>query len=118
VPADPKTFLPLRPAELVLLLVLVDGEQHGYALAREIAERTDDTVRLEPGNLYRVVKRLVDDGLVAPSKHRPASDADDERRRYYRITPLGTRVAAAETRRLHALLASEPARTLAGLEPA
>jgi DNA-binding PadR family transcriptional regulator len=111
-PPDPRTFLPLRPAELVLLLVLMDGEQHGYALARAIETRSDGTIVLKPGNLYRVIQRLVDDGLVAESEHRPAPDADDERRRYYRITPLGGRVATAEVRRLHALLATDPVRAL------
>src|SRR4051794_25933441 len=102
--SDPRSFLPLRPAELVLLLVLIDGEQHGYALAREIDARTDGVIQLKPGNLYRVIQRLVDDGLAAPSHHRPAADADDERRRYYRITPLGARVVTAEAQRLHTLL--------------
>src|SRR5688500_16851465 len=110
--SDPRAFLPLRPVEFVLLLALVEEELHGYALARAIADGTDGTARLEPGNLYRVIKRLVDDGLVAPSMRRPAADSEDERRRYYRITPLGQRVAAAEVRRLRALLAAPPARAL------
>ena len=107
-PRDPGSFLPLRPAELVLLLVLLDEEQHGYALAREIAARSDGVIDLKPGNLYRVIQRLVDDGLVAAAPERAAPDANDERRRYYRITALGERVAAAEARRLHALLATVP----------
>jgi DNA-binding PadR family transcriptional regulator len=117
--ADSRRFLPLKPVDFILLLALVDGEQHGYALAREIAERTDGLVHLEPGNLYRVIKRLVDDGLVIASSRRPAPELDDERRRYYRITPLGARVAALEAGRLRSLLATKPVRALLPLlEPA
>jgi DNA-binding PadR family transcriptional regulator len=108
--SDARRFLPLKPVEFVLLLVLVEGEQHGYALAGEIAARTEDLVRLAPGNLYRVIRRLEDDGLIAESGRRPAPELDDERRRYYRITPLGADVAAAEARRLRALLATPAVR--------
>jgi DNA-binding PadR family transcriptional regulator len=109
--SDPRRFLPLKPVDLVLLLALLDEERHGYALAREIESRTDGLVRLEPGNLYRVIRRLEDDGLIAESGRRPAADRDDERRRYYRITPLGAEVAAHEARRLRALLATPAVRT-------
>ncbi|MDB4909046.1 MAG: hypothetical protein JWO05_3830 [Gemmatimonadetes bacterium] len=110
---DARSLLPLKPVEYLVLLALVEGEQHGYALAKEIDERTEGVVRLEPGNLYRVIRRLVDDGLVAPAARRAAPDADDERRRYYAITARGQRVAALEGERLRALLASRPARILA-----
>jgi DNA-binding PadR family transcriptional regulator len=109
---DPRAHLPLRPVDFVLLLALVENEHHGYGLAREIAQRTDGVVDLGAGNLYRVIKRLVDDGLVAVSGRRRSADEDDERRVYYRITPLGSQVAALETRRLRDLLASQPARAL------
>ena len=112
-PLDPRSFLPLRPVDFLLLLALVDDEQHGYSLARELAQRTDDVVRLEPSNLYRVVKRLVDDGLVAVSARRPAPELDDERRTYYRLTPFGAQVAALEARRLRSLLGTKQARSLA-----
>lgn len=103
----------MRPIDLSLLLALADGERHGYALAQEIAARTDGLVALEPGNLYRVLRRLMSDGLVDESGKRPAPDLDDERRRYYRITSLGARVAAAELERLRALVTSPVARALA-----
>jgi DNA-binding PadR family transcriptional regulator len=103
---DPTRFLPLKPVDFLLLLALVEGEQHGYALAHEIEARTAGVVRLAPGNLYRVIRRLEDGGLIAESGRRPAPELDDERRRYYRITPLGSQVAAAEARRLRALLAT------------
>src|SRR4051812_2431474 len=107
-PSDPRSLLPLRPVDFLLLLALVEEEQHGYALAQRIDESTDGLVRLEPGNLYRVIKRLVDDGLIAPSNRRPAADRDDERRRYYKITAAGARVTAMEAQRLRTILASAP----------
>src|SRR3954451_16927834 len=91
VPTDPTQLLPLKAVEFLLLLALVEDEQHGYALVREIAERTDGAIRLEPGNLYRVLKRLVNDGLIEHSGRRPVAELDDERRRYYKLTPLGAR---------------------------
>jgi DNA-binding PadR family transcriptional regulator len=109
---DPRSFLPLRPPDLVLLLALVDGERHGYALAQELSDRTGGVVALEPGNLYRVIRRLMADGLVDESGRRPAPDLDDERRRYYRLTPFGARVAAAELERLRAVVSSPVARAL------
>lgn len=111
-PADLQTLLPLKPVELELLLALADEERHGYGLVQEIAKRTNGLVRLEPGNLYRVIKRLLADGLVEEASRRPAPDLAAERRRYYRLTPLGGRVAAAELHRMRALLASAPARAL------
>lgn len=111
-PTDPHTLLPLKPVDLLLLLALVEGEQHGYALARDVTERTDGVVQLEPGNLYRVIRRLADDGLVVASQRRPVAELDDERRRYYRITPLGAQVAALEVQRLRALVSSRAARAL------
>ena len=110
--SDPQSHLPLKPVELHLLLALADGELHGYGLVQAIAERTDDLIRLEPGNLYRVIRRLLKAGLVAESRRRAAPDLDDERRRYYRVTGLGERVTAAELRRLRALVGSPTARAL------
>lgn len=114
--ADPRRLLPLKPADLVLLLALSEEERHGYALAREIAERSEGLVTLEPGNLYRVIRRLEDDGLVSAATRR-ATDEDDERRRYYRITALGTQVAALEVQRLRALISSRAARALPAVGP-
>jgi DNA-binding PadR family transcriptional regulator len=90
----------------MILLALREGERHGYALMRDAAERSEGTVRLQAGALYRTLKRLVDDGLVAESGARPAPESDDERRRYYRLTPLGARVLAAELDRLARLVAA------------
>jgi DNA-binding PadR family transcriptional regulator len=109
---DPLAFLPLKPVELHVLLALVDGERHGYAIVREIEHQSAGVIDLEPGNLYRVLKRLLAGGLVEQSGQRPAPDLDDERRRYYRLSALGAKVAAAELRRLEDVVASGAARTL------
>ena len=110
---DPRSFLPLKPVDLQLLLALAGQELHGYGLVQAIAESTDGLVQLDPGNLYRVIKRLLADGLVAESSRRAAPDLGEERRRYYRLTALGQRVLAAEVRRLQALVSSPAVRALA-----
>lgn len=109
---SPRSFLPLKPVDLQLLLSLAESESHGYGLVQAIADRTDGLVSLEPGNLYRVIKRLLADGLVAETERRAVPELDDERRRYYRITPLGGRVLAAEIARLHSLVTSPSVRAL------
>jgi DNA-binding PadR family transcriptional regulator len=109
----PRDFLPLKPLDLQLLLSLAEQERHGYGLVQAIAERSDGLVALEPGNLYRVIKRLLADGLVAETDRRTVPGLDDERRRYYRITPLGGRVLAAEIARLRALVSSPSVKALA-----
>ena len=108
----PLRHLPLRPVDLQLLLALSATEQHGYALVRAIEEGTNGLVKLDPANLYRVIKRLLADGLVDESERRAAPDLDDERRRYYRLTALGGRVVAAEIGRLQALVSSPSVRSL------
>lgn len=102
---DLDAFLPLKPVAFHVLMSLADGERHGYAITQEITARTSARMRIEPGNLYRSIKALLDDGLIEEAAGRKTSDADDERRRYYRITHLGRRVASAETARLEALVA-------------
>ena len=109
-PRDPRDFLPLKPVDLQLLLALSDEERHGYGLVQEIARRTDGLVILDAGNLYRVIKRLADDGLLAESDRRAAPDLGNERRRYYRLTALGGRVLGAELQRLRELLGSPAVR--------
>ena len=99
-------FLPLKPDAFYVLLVLLHGECHGYAIMREASDRSDGRVVLQAGALYRLLARLLDDGLVVESQRRPAADADDQRRRYYRVTPLGRRVMAAEAARMAQLAAA------------
>jgi DNA-binding PadR family transcriptional regulator len=116
---EPGTLFPLPPSEFQILLALADGERHGYAIMQEIEARTAGEVRLGPGTLYGSIKRMLAAGLIEESARRPAAERDDERRRYYRITPLGRRLAAAEARRMEALVTAARAKRLLGRpEPA
>jgi DNA-binding PadR family transcriptional regulator len=103
---DPKSLLPLTPAALNILLALADGERHGYGIMREVEGRTGGEVRLGPGTLYGSIKRMLADGLIEESDERPDPEMDDQRRRYYRITNLGRRVAGAEAERLAELVST------------
>src|SRR5215211_1445857 len=111
----PEDFLPLKPDAFYVLLVLLHGDRHGYAIMREAAERSDHRVELQAGALYRLLARMLEDGLVVESQRRPAVDADDERRRYYRVTALGKRTIAAE-RLYRALLHLYPPRFRRGAD--
>ncbi|CAN5357178.1 helix-turn-helix transcriptional regulator [soil metagenome] len=109
---DPETLLPLKPVVFQVLLSLVDGERHGYGIVQDIAERSSARLQLEPGNLYRTLRFMLDAGLIQASDRRPPPGEDDERRRYYRITKFGQRVASAEAARLVELVADARARNL------
>lgn len=89
-----------------ILLALADKERHGYDIMREVDERSEGKMRLGPGTLYGSIKRMVTDGLIDESGERPDPQMDDERRRYYRLTDLGHRVAVAEAERLEKLVKS------------
>jgi DNA-binding PadR family transcriptional regulator len=102
-------FLPLRRVEFEVLLALVPGERHGYGILLEVARR--GALQLEPGTLYRALRRMLTAGLVAHASS-PAGQTDDERRRYYRLTELGRRVAAAEAERMAALVRAARTRGL------
>jgi len=110
---DPRAHLPLKPVDLELLLALAAEERHGYGLVQAVAEHTNGLLVLDPGNLYRVVKRLLADGLVAESGQRETAEAGGERRRYYRLTPVGRRVLGAELERLRTLVNAPSTRELA-----
>ena len=87
-----------------ILVALADGERHGYAIMQEIETRTSGAVRLGPGTLYGSIRRMVADGLIEELDERPDPDEDDVRRRYYRMTPRGRRVAAEQIGRLASLV--------------
>ncbi|HMF95023.1 MAG TPA: helix-turn-helix transcriptional regulator [Vicinamibacterales bacterium] len=94
----------IRSVEFHILLALAPEEKHGYAILQEVAAVTDGDIQLEPGTLYRALHRMLKDGWVVESARRPAADLDDERRRYYRLTPAGRKVAMAEAERLERLV--------------
>jgi DNA-binding PadR family transcriptional regulator len=107
---DIQQLLPLRPVVFQVLLSLADEERHGYAIVQDIADRDSARIQLEPGNLYRTLKFMLDEGLIEESDRRPVAGKDDERRRYYRITKFGRQVALAEANRLQTLAAEARAR--------
>ena len=94
----------LKRIEFLVLLVLADGENHGYRIVQEMADRTQGRVRVLPGNLYAVLRRLSKEGLVAEVASRSVPDLADQRRRYYEITSYGRRALAAEAEFLRALV--------------
>jgi DNA-binding PadR family transcriptional regulator len=96
----PESFLPLQPATFHILIALADKDLHGYAIMSEVAQSTNGELKLSPGTLYRSIQRMLEQGLIVEPRERPAPENDDERRRYYRITPFGMEVARAEARRL------------------
>ena len=102
--SEAETFIPLKHVDFLVLLVLMDNDLHGYAIVKEIGDRTHGQIRLEPGNLYRYLKRLVHRGLVAETESRPEPSQDDERRRYYGVTVLGREVLDLEVGRLRVLI--------------
>ena len=110
---DVDDLLPLPPATFHILLALADEDRHGYAIIQDVSARTDGALKLSPGTLYRSIQRLLEQGLIVETSDRPAPELDDERRRYYRITPLGTAAARAEARRLNELVRMARARGLA-----
>jgi DNA-binding PadR family transcriptional regulator len=94
----------LPPATFHILLALAEEDRHGYAIIQDIASRTAGELKLSAGTLYRSIQRMLDQGLIVETRDRPAPEQDDERRRYYRITPEGTAAARAEARRLGQLV--------------
>ena len=106
---DVARFLPMNPVEFLVLTILVDGEQYGYGIVQAMGERTGGKVKPRPGNLYRVLDRLMKRGLLTEAGRRAVPDAKNERRRYYEITDLGRRVATAEAALLREVLAKSGA---------
>ena len=114
----PESQLPLAPATFQILLTLVDSERHGYAIMKEVTTRTDGAVQLGPGTLYGALKRLLESGLVEKGSERADPELGDDRRRYYKLTKLGLRVARLEARRLDAMVRAARQKKLIGMEPA
>ena len=101
----PSELLPLTAAMFHVLVALADGDRHGYAIIKAVTRHTSDRVVLSTGTLYGIIKRLLAEGLIVESARRPRAALDDERRRYYRLTDFGRRVAIAEAERLEKMVA-------------
>jgi DNA-binding PadR family transcriptional regulator len=99
----PRRF-PLSPAAFSILLALKDGAKHGYTILRAVNQQSDGAVRLLPGTLYNLLKRMLEDNWIEELDERPDPALDDERRRYYRLTALGEKIVAQEAERLSKLL--------------
>ena len=111
---DPRAFLPLTPQQFHILLALTGAHLHGYAIIRDVEQRTAGAVRLGTGTLYTALARLEALALVDESNRRAPAGEDDDRRRYYRLTPLGRAVLTAETERLESLVRHARAKGIAG----
>jgi len=111
-PRPPESNVPLTPAMFHVLLALAGDDLHGYAILKDVELRTNGEVKLSTGTLYGIIKRLLNDGLIAECRERPAAIHDDERRRYYRLTAKGREVAGAEAERLEKVVALARSRRL------
>jgi len=114
---EPDDLLPLPAMVFQILVAVADRERHGYAIMQDVAGRTDGKLRLSPGTLYGAIRRMLEQGLIEESEARPDPELDDERRRYYRITDYGRRVAVAETERLSRLVGQAVASLLPRSKP-
>jgi len=103
---DIESMLPLQPAMFHILMALAEDDRHGYAIIQDVAARTNGRMKLSAGTLYRSIQKMLEQGLIEEltNRERPKPELDDDRRRYYRITPLGIAVARAEARRLAQLV--------------
>src|ERR1035441_756997 len=101
---QPDSLLPLPPATFHILLAVAEEDRHGYAIIQDVAARTSGELKLSAGTLYRSIQRMLEHGLIVETRDRPAPELDDERRRYYRITPFGAAVARAAGRPLTQLV--------------
>ena len=110
----PEDWIPLTPRVFHILLALVDEEQHGYRIMKEVETRSDGKVRIGPGTLYEAIQRRVKNRLIEESTDRPDAKLDDQRRRYYRLTQLGRGVLVAESERLAALVGFARSKNLVG----
>ena len=108
----PESFLPMTPVAFEILLALADGERHGYSILQEVDRGSAGAVSLHAGTLYRALARLLESELIEELSEAPDPKHDDERRRYYRLTPRGIAVAKSEINRLEGLLTAARSRRL------
>jgi DNA-binding PadR family transcriptional regulator len=102
--SKPDSLLPLSTAVFHILIALADRDRHGYSIMQDVAARTGGKVQLSAGTLYSSIRRLLEQGVIEELSESPDPSSTDERRRYYRLTRFGRRVAAAEVERLNALV--------------
>ena len=110
---DVARFLPLKPKIFMVLLALREDASHGYAIRKDVLERSEGAIELDPGGLYRLIARLESDGLIEPAAKRPPVGEDDDRRNYYGLTDVGRAVLTAEARRLARLVELPAVREMA-----
>ena len=101
---DPKPDAPLPAAVFHILIALADRDRHGYSIMQDVATRTGGKVQLSAGTLYSSIRRMLEQGLIVELAESPDPSSTDERRRYYRLTRMGRRVAKTEVERLNALV--------------
>ncbi len=111
---DPESYLPVNPRDFLILFALTSGQRHGYGIVKEADRGSGGTGRLDPANLYRSIKRLIRDGLVADEGQLDGEASDTDRRRYYAISEMGRRVVSLEAARLAELADAARARKLIG----
>jgi DNA-binding PadR family transcriptional regulator len=102
--SNPESLLPLPTAVFHILIALADRDRHGYSIMQDVAARTEGKVQLSAGTLYSSIRRMLEQGVIEELRESPDPSSTDERRRYYRLTRFGKRVAAAEVQRLNAML--------------
>jgi DNA-binding PadR family transcriptional regulator len=100
----PESLLPLPTAVFHILIALADRDRHGYSIMQDVAARTGNKVKLSAGTLYSSIRRMLEQGLIEELAESPDPSSTDERRRYYRLTRFGRRVATADVERLNALV--------------
>jgi DNA-binding PadR family transcriptional regulator len=103
---SPHSQVALTPAMFQVLLALGEEEKHGYAILKDVEDQTAGEVRLSTGTLYAIIKRLLAEGAIKECRNRPPAEEDDQRRRYYRLTPFGRQLAVAEAERMERLIAT------------
>ena len=103
---NPEEYLPLTPAELNILLSLAGEDLHGYGIMREVERRTEGKTRLGPGTLYRSIKQMLERGWIEEVGEDVDPNLGSDRRRYYRLSGAGRRVATLEVERLEELVRS------------
>ena len=101
---QPTSALPLKPAVFLVLLALSEGDAHGYRIKKNVERRSDGNIRMDPGTLYRLINRLIQDKLIEKSPGHPKEALEDPRRRYYRLSKFGREVLRSEAKRLAMLV--------------